>query len=115
MSKKREKDWVKITTPENKDMIASPEYVKRLLGLGLPYLRVRLNTLEFKIKKLESPLRQETIVRVLRIYGKHNRIWLSNRVSYEWYDLDELIKKGIVIKTKSGTQTMYELAEVKKT
>lgn len=110
MSEKRKEDWIKIFTPKNKEMIASPQYVKKLLGLDLSNIYNRLIHMEEKIDKLESPIRQEKIIGLLRDYGKHNEIWLDNRVHYLWYDLRDLVKKGIVIETISGSQHMFELA-----
>jgi len=107
----RNEDWIQITTPENKKMIASPSYIKKLLGIDLSGIFNRLQRAENKLDKLESPSRQETIINLLRENGKHSRIWLENRVyNYQWYDLQELIKTGIVIETKSGSVSMYDLA-----
>ena len=32
MSEKRKEDWIKIVQPDNSDKIASPQYIKKLLG-----------------------------------------------------------------------------------
>ena len=110
---KRKEDWIKIYTPENEDKIAAPSYIKKLLRVDTSNIYTRLHRMESKIDKLESPQRQEKIIEILRGQGKHNKIWLGNRIDYRWYDLTALIKKGIVIETKSGTQPMIELSEFK--
>lgn len=108
---KRARDWIKIITPENKEMIASPSYIKKLLNIDLSNIYNRLQSAEYKIGKLGSSSRQETIINLLRENGKHNLIWIQNRVNnYQWYDLRDLITKGIIIETKSKTHTMYELS-----
>ena len=110
---KRKEDWIKIYTPENENKIAAPAYIKKLLGVNLFNICNRLIRMESQIDKLESPQRQEKIIEILRGQGKHNKSWLVNRIDYRWYDLIALIKKGIVIETKSGTQPMIELSEFK--
>ncbi len=107
----RQKNWIRIMTPEGKDKIAHPDNVKKLMGLDIT--NYRLNELERRIEKLESPMRQEKIIEALRDQGKHNRIWLENRVLFRWYDLGTLIKKGIIDESQSGTQRMIELSDTK--
>ena len=110
---KRKEDWIEIVTPEDENRMASPQYIRKLLGIkdvDLSNVWNRLLRLENKITKLESPARQEKITELLRKNGKHNLTWISNRVSdYEWYDIMELLKKGIVNKTRSGSQILYSL------
>lgn len=108
----RKQEWIKITTPEGKDMIASPSYVKKLMGIDFSNVFNRIQRLELKIDRLESPERQKQIIELLRENGKHSRIWIENRVyDYRWYDLDELLKKGLLIETKSGSVTMYAVED----
>ncbi len=111
MTGKRKDDWIDITTPEGKKMIASPNFIKRLLGLDLSGVFNRLERLERKVKKLEAPQRQAKIISLLRKKGKHNRTWLKNRINFQWYDLEDLVKSGTLIRARSGTQIMYEVAE----
>lgn len=111
MSEKRKDDWIKIVTPENKNMIASPNYIKKLLRFDLSTIYNRIIQLEKKVNTLESPQRQEKIINLLRDKGKHNKMWLDHRIEYHWKDLHDLVEKGIICETKSGTQIMYELSE----
>ena len=111
MSERRKKNWIKIFTPDNEDKIASPDYVKKLMGIDLSNIHRRLIRLEEKMDKLESPQRQEKIIDALRGQGKHNRSWLENRVTFQWYDLGPLIEKGIIVESHSGSQRMIELNE----
>ena len=110
MSEKRKEDWIYITTPEGKKMIASPNYIKNLLGLDESGIFNRLERLERKIERLEAPQRQEEIISLLREHGKHNGFWLNNRLDYLWKDLEDLVKNGVIRRTRSGTQIMYEVS-----
>ena len=107
----RKENWIRIRTPQGENRIASPAYVKKLMGIDLSNIHHRLISIEGKIDKLESPIRQEKIIEALRGQGKHNRSWLENRVSFQWYDLRPLIHKGIIVESYSGTQRMIELNE----
>ena len=109
MSERRKENWIYIYTPDGERRIASPDNVKGLLGLGAVLSRLR--TLEMKIERLESPLRQEKIIETLRGQGPHTRDWLFNRCDLRWDDLGVLIKKGIIIESRSGTHRMIELNE----
>ena len=108
---KRKEDWILIYTADNKHMIASPANVRKLLNLDLSNIYKRLISAEEKIDRLEAPQRKEKIIEVLRGQGKHNRIWLFNRVRLLYQDLADLIEKGIIIESYSGSQRMIELAE----
>ena len=114
---KRKEEWIKIYTPEGKDMIASPQYVKNLLGIkevDLSNLYNRLQRLEYQIERLASPGRQKRIIELLRENGKHNLEWIRNRViNYQGYDLDELIDTGLIVMTKSGTHPMFSLCDAR--
>lgn len=107
----RKEDWIRIRTPDNEDQIASPNYILKLLEIDRLNILNRLNVLENKVLKLDSPQRKQKIIDALYKKGKHNKIWLSNRVDYRWYDLEDLIDDGIILETKAGTQYMYELPE----
>ena len=109
MSERRSENWILVYTPDGERRMSSPNTVKRLMGLGSVLSRLR--TLEMKMERLESPQRQEKIIDALRGQGKHNRAWLGNRVSVQWYDLGPLIEKGIIVESHSGSQRMIELNE----
>lgn len=112
----RTEDWIQITQPNGNKMIASPGYIRKLLGISKDKMNLfnRLQTLERKVDQLESPGRQEDILKLLRENGKHNLTWISNRVrNYQWYDLDVLIKKGLIVTSKSGSMTMFSHVELK--
>ena len=114
----RKEDWIQITQPGGKKMIASPNFIRELLGISKDKMNLfnRLHILECKVDHLESPGRQEEILKLLRENGKHNRAWISNRVgNYQWYDLDVLKMKGLIKTSKAGSVTMYSCAELKKT
>lgn len=108
MTSERKEDWINITTPDGKKMIAAPRYVKKLLKLDLLNMYSRLQRIEFKIDRLEAPSRQAKIIKLLQENGKHNLVWISNRVSnYQWYDIDSLLAQGLIVESKAGSVTMY--------
>lgn len=110
---RRREDWISIKTPDGRDMIASPVYIRKLLGItkDRENVFIRLERLERKMDRLEAPGRQEEILRLLRKHGKHRKIWIKNRVSnYQWYDLGELLQKDLIVESKSGTITLYSYA-----
>ena len=111
MTSKRKTDWIEITTPEGKKMIASPRYIKKLLGLDLLNVYNRIERLERSVDLLKSPGRQAQILELLYKHGKHNQVWISNRVSnYQWYDISELVSSGLIVESKAGSVTMYSCA-----
>lgn len=112
--KRRTEEWIQITDPDGKKMIASPSYIRKLLDITTDKrnLTYRLNELERKIERLGAPGRQEEILKLLRESGAHNRFWIRNRVpNYQRYDLRELLQNGLIVESKSGTVTMYSCAE----
>jgi hypothetical protein len=117
--KKRKQDWIKITTPENKEMIASPEYIKKLLDIsGIDKTSFynhsrRISYLENRIVFLESPMRREKIIKLLERDGEPHTIrWIEGRISgFRYYDLDYLLENNLIIESKSGTHTLYGLPE----
>lgn len=112
---KRKEEWIQITQPDGEKMIASPGYIKKLLGLDLSNIYDRLQRVEYKIDSLEAPGRQEEILRLLQENGKHNLVWIRNRVgNYQWYDMDVLIKSGLIRTSKSGSVTMYSCVRDKR-
>lgn len=111
MPSERKQDWINITRPTGKKMIASPSYVKRLLDVDLSTVYNRIERIERQLDRLEAPGRQEEILKLLRENGKHNRFWISNRVmNYQWDDLLALISLGLIIESKAGSQSMYSCA-----
>lgn len=109
---KRETDWISIYTPEGERKIASPDYIKKLLKVpSVSNILSRLARAETKIERLESPQRQEKIIRLLKEHGKHNKIWLGNRVDFRHYDLAALREAGRIVETRSGSQSMIGLSD----
>ena len=51
MTEKRTTDWINITQPDGKKMIASPQYIKNLLKLDLSNVYNRIHSLEYKVDK----------------------------------------------------------------
>lgn len=108
MTSKRSEEWIQITTPEGKKLIASPSYIKKLLGLDLSNVYNRLQELEYKVDRLEAPSRQAKILQLLHEHGKHNKFWIQNRVrNYQWYDVGQLLEAGLIVASKAGSVTMY--------
>ena len=108
MTSERKENWINITTPDGKKMIAAPSYVKKLLKLDLLNIYNRIEGLERKIDHLEAPGRQAKILKLLQEHGKHNLVWIRNRVSnYQWYDIHSLLAQGLIVESKAGPVTMY--------
>ena len=108
MTSERGENWINITAPDGKKMIASPSYVKKLLNFDLSNIYNRLQRIEHKIDRLEAPERQAEILKLLQENGKHNLVWISNRVSnYQWYDIHSLLDQGLIVKSKAGPVTMF--------
>ena len=108
MTSERKEDWINITTPDGKKMIASPSYVNKLLNLDLSNIYNRLNRMEMQIDYLESPGRQAKIYKLLQENGKHNGVWIENRVKgFQWYDMRSLLDQGLIVESKAGSVTMY--------
>lgn len=122
--KKRETDWVHIQTPENKNMIASPNYVFNLLNLQYKFNDLHsqfnrvwefLNKIENRITILERPIKKQEVLNLLKKEkGKHNASWFEARIFNIGYReirflLHELETEKKLIRSKSGSQTMYEL------
>ena len=108
---KRTEEWIQITDPDGKRLIASPSYIRKMLGLDLTNVFNRLQRLERHVDRLEAPGRQEKILQLLHEHGKHNRTWIDNRVSdFQWYDMSALLEKGLIVTSKAGSVTMYSCA-----
>lgn len=112
--KKRKQNWIYIYTPDGENKIASPAFIRNLLRIkdvDLSNIYNRLQRIEYQMDKAESPGRQEEILKLLREDGKHNLVWISNRVgNYQRYDLDGLLKAGLIVESKAGNTTMYSCA-----
>lgn len=108
MTPKRKTDYIKIIQPDGQNMIAAPDYIRKLLGLDPTNVFNRLERLERKVDRLEAPGRQAKILQLLQEHGEHNRIWINNRVgNIQWYDIGQLVDAGLVVHSKAGSVTMY--------
>ena len=111
----RKEDWVKIQTPDNKEMIASANYIKKLLTIGVfdvENLNRKIEDLNNRIKVLERPQKKKRILKLLETGEWHNRSWLENHVPHVTYWMireliDELCSEGKLQTKKSGTQPLY--------
>ena len=114
----RKEDWIYIIKPNNEQRIASPAFVKKLLGiekLDVYNIYNRLQKLEQKVDKLEEPMKKQRIIELLKSGESHNRQWLENRVEgLGWYLasklLRELVDEGKLKITKAGTNDMYSIS-----
>lgn len=124
MVEKRKVDWIRITTPEGNPQIASPGYIKGLLGIDklglnvkdrLSFIHSRIDRLESRVSILEKPLKKKKIVYLFGLIKEgeaHNRQWIENRVkNLEWREtpdiLAELVKEGKLITFSTRNQKMY--------
>jgi hypothetical protein len=113
MKNKRKEDWIRIMQPDGEDRIASPSYIRKLLKIEsrdqlLSGVLNRLNWLERHVDQLEAPGRKQEVLDLLREHGSHNKTWIFNRVvNLSWRELSELVSEGLIVKSKSGSQSMF--------
>jgi hypothetical protein len=116
---KRTKEWIQIIEPDGTHKIASPEWIKKHLGLDgvdsnlITSMYRRIQELEGKVGVLEKPIRQKRIVDLLKEDGGfHTQEWISNRTpGYKWGDVWGLLKSGIVEEKMSGHHKLYGIKE----
>lgn len=114
---KRTEDWISFETPEGKSMLGAPSYINKLLGHDktekfISNIQWRIQSLERKIHRLESPQRKQQVIDLLFQEDERSRMftWLSNRVpNLDRTDLGSLVIQGTVSTEKSGRNTMYYL------
>jgi len=114
---KRKKDWIRITTPEGKDMICSPDYIKKLLDLkdvnSYLFLSMyrRIQQLEDNVDVLERPIIKQKILELLKGNGFHTEGWITRRVWHAKYrHVRELQMENRLTTKKSRYHTLYGLA-----
>jgi hypothetical protein len=116
---KRKEEWIYIQTPEGKQLIASPDYIKKLLNLEdvnsylFTSMYRRIQQLEDIVEKLEAPIRREAILELLKDDGKfHTQQWITSRVPRaRCYDVRALESEGKLTMKKSGNHVLYGRSE----
>lgn len=119
MTKKREEDWIQITTPDNIDKIVNSSYILKLLGIAqhgdnIHNLYSRIQILENDIDNLRKPDRQAKILKILRREQNqpHNYAYFDYRIiGLRWSEIWELVESGKLETFKSGTVQMFKLTE----
>jgi len=114
---KRTENWVYIIKPDGEQRIASPDFIKELLGierLDVQNVYNRIQKLEQKIDVLEEPIKKQKILKILENGETHNRIWIENRVpdmgGYNTIRLiNELVEEGKLQVSKAGAQDMFSI------
>jgi len=102
--------WFKLEQHEDSSnvWVVSPEWVQRVLGIN--ELKQQVQTLKDRVYKLEGPMRREKIIQLLKAENRvHGLLWIQHRLSISYWDLQELIDKGVLKRVKHGTNTMYEV------
>ena len=94
----RKEDWIHIIQPDDANRIASPAYIKKLLGIDILESSVRseIENVKWHIKELEKPMRKQKVLELLKSGEHHCFEWFQNR-SYppiELRDLEELVAEG---------------------
>jgi len=113
----RKEDWVNITQPDGKQMIAPPKFINKLLGVDKNEANIynifnRLNCLETRVHQLESPERQQQVIELLTEEAGRSRMftWLNNRVrNLDYTDIRSLLNDGTISEEKSGRNSMFFL------
>lgn len=114
---KRTEDWISFETPEGKKMIGAPSHIKKLLGVdktenSIFNIQYRIQSLERKIHRLESPERQQRVIELLFAEDERSRMftWLKNRVmNLDYQDMSSLVGSGVISEEKAGRNTMFYL------
>ena len=118
MSKnKRTENWISFQNPEGQNKIGSPSFIRKLLGVdtneeSIYRLINRMQSLENKVHRLESPQRQRQVVDLLtKEAGKSHRFnWFSNRIpNLDYRDMRSLVNDGTISEEKAGNTTMFYL------
>lgn len=103
---KRTQHYIVIYTPEGKERIASPSFVRQLLGICV--LREEVKLLTLRVSELEAPGRRERIVALLRKDGDFRTYnWLDWRLTFKPSDLDVLLAEGKLERRRSGSHVLY--------
>ena len=109
---KRNKDWVYIVEPNGQQKIASPDYIKNLLGLDVELynLKDQIRDLKHRVRDLEAPKRQDQVLNELekqpRSYG-----FLKGVITDLGYsDIHELEHREIITRYTAGNnKTMLSI------
>jgi hypothetical protein len=112
----RKEDWIRIITPEGQEMRASPNYIRKLLGVtvneaDIYNLKHEIRQIKKRVTKLEYPIREKEVIELLSKEEKpHNFTWLKNRVENLTYaDYYFMIDEKILLVKKHGKTDMVYL------
>ena len=115
----RKVDWIHIQKPDGKNYITHPNNLKKLLGVeknetSIHNIFNRINYLETKVHRLESPKRQQRVIELLTEDGKpHMLSWLKNRVNnLDLTDVMDMVRNDVLSHEKRGRNSMYFLTSI---
>jgi len=100
--------WIHIIEPDGTNKIASPSYIKSLLGIDK--IEARISEINKVIDVLEKPMRKQKILRVLNDGKPHTERFIKRRLAdYRYLDLLELKDEGHIKREIHGTQYCYRI------
>jgi len=105
---KRTEVWICVIEPDNKSKIASPGYIKSLLGIDK--IEARISEINKVIDVLEKPIRKQKILHVLNDGKPHTEGFIKRRLAdYHYSDFSELKDEGFIKLEMHGTQYCYRI------
>ena len=109
---KRFMSWIQIIEPDGTNKIAAPSYIAELIGLKA--LENKVRNMKQQIHNLKAPERKTFILDALK-KTPHSINWFERHTpDYDYYDLRNIAKEGLIEFFHSGTQRMYRLVENEK-
>lgn len=119
---KRTVDWIHIIQPDGKNMIASPRFIAKLMGIPkhltdfhkiMREQQNEINQLKEQMELVYRPFQKANILALLKGQETgHNFVWLQNRLNIRYLELfhalTELLNEGQLLSYKSGRMRMYK-------
>ena len=108
----RTEDWIHIKQPDNKNMIAGPAYIKKLLGLDVELynLKEQIRDLKYRIHDLETPKRQDQVLNELEKQPRSYAFLKGIITELGYSDVRELEQREIITLYKAGNnKTMLSI------
>jgi len=100
--------WIHVVEPDDTNKIASPSYIKSLLGID--NIENRISEINKVIDVLEKPMRKQKILHVLSDGKPHTGVFIKRRLAdYRFLDLLELKDEGHIKLEMHGTQYCYRI------
>ena len=120
--KLRTEEWIHIQNPDGTNMIASPNYIRKLIGVDakLDYLQNQIDLyvkalykVQEQVFELEKPDKVLKIKELLK-NGPLNTLQVRKHSNWNWLIVEEMIKQGLIIEIRSkgqGRPRIYQLPD----